>query len=76
MPVIIVFRALGFVEDREIVQRIVYDFSDSEMVRKLLDSIKEASVITERENALNFIGQRGSAINVTKRERVQYAKEM
>mmetsp|Transcript_44711 Transcript_44711/g.100948 ORF Transcript_44711/g.100948 Transcript_44711/m.100948 type:complete len:1253 (-) Transcript_44711:314-4072(-) len=76
VPVIIVFRALGFVQDREIVERIVYDFSDAEMMRKLRNSMDEASVMSDREEALNFIGKRGSAENVSKRERVRYAKEI
>ena len=76
VPVIIVFRALGFSQDRDIVERIVYDFSDSEMIGKLRQSMEEASVIEDREAALNFIGMRGSAEYASKRERVKYAKDI
>jgi DNA-directed RNA polymerase II subunit RPB2 len=76
VPVIIVFRALGFIQDREIVERIVYDFSDSEMMRKLRHSMEEASVISDKEAALNYIGVRGSAEYASKRERVKYAKDI
>ena len=31
-PIIIVFRALGFVSDRDILEHIVYDFDDPEMM--------------------------------------------
>ena len=32
IPVIIVFRALGFVSDRDILEHIIYDFEDPEMM--------------------------------------------
>uniref|UniRef100_A0A7S2WG72 DNA-directed RNA polymerase subunit beta n=2 Tax=Rhizochromulina marina TaxID=1034831 RepID=A0A7S2WG72_9STRA len=76
VPVIIVFRALGFIDDKEIVERIVYDFSDAEMMRKLRASIDEALIVQTQEDALNFIGMRGSAENVSRRERVNYAREI
>ena len=35
IPVIIVFRALGFVADRDILEHVVYDFSDTDMMEQL-----------------------------------------
>lgn len=32
VPIIIVFRALGFVSDRDILEHIIYDFDDPEMM--------------------------------------------
>lgn len=32
VPIIIVFRALGFVSDRDILEHIIYDFEDPEMM--------------------------------------------
>uniref|UniRef100_A0A7S2F9I8 DNA-directed RNA polymerase subunit beta n=1 Tax=Octactis speculum TaxID=3111310 RepID=A0A7S2F9I8_9STRA len=76
VPVVVVFRALGFVADKEVVERIVYDFSDTEMMQQIKPSMDEASVVQDQTNALDFIGRRGSAINVGKAERVRYAKDI
>ena len=35
IPVMLVFRALGFVHDRHILSHIVYDFTDGEMLERL-----------------------------------------
>lgn len=32
IPIMIVFRALGFVADRDILEHIIYDFDDQEMM--------------------------------------------
>jgi len=32
IPIMIVFRALGFVSDRDILEHIIYDFQDMEMM--------------------------------------------
>lgn len=43
--------------DKEVVERIVYDFSDSEMMQKLKPSMEEASVVQDQTHALDFIGR-------------------
>ena len=35
VPIMLVFRGLGFVHDRHILSHIVYDFSDGEMLERL-----------------------------------------
>lgn len=76
IPVLIVFRALGFVSDRDILEHIIYDFEDPEMMELVKPSLDEAFVIQEQSVALNFIGARGARPGVTKEQRIKYAKEI
>lgn len=76
IPIIIVFRALGFVSDRDILEHIIYDFEDPEMMEMVKPSLDEAFVVQDQEIALNFIGIRGAKPGVTKERRVKYAKEI
>lgn len=73
VPVVIIFRALGYVADRDIIEHVVYDLTDGEMMDLFRPSLEEAFVIQRQEIALDFIGRRGSAINVTKDDRIRYA---
>ncbi|CAH8636550.1 unnamed protein product [Heterobilharzia americana] len=74
IPVLIVFRALGFVADRDILEHIIYDFDDTEMREMIKPSLDDAFVI--QKVALNFIGSRGARPGVTKEKRIKYAKEI
>uniref|UniRef100_H2Y4I7 DNA-directed RNA polymerase subunit beta n=1 Tax=Ciona savignyi TaxID=51511 RepID=H2Y4I7_CIOSA len=76
IPIIIVFRALGFVSDRDILEHIIYDFDDPEMMEMVKPSLDEAFVIQEQNVALNFIGSRGAKPGVTKEKRIKYAREI
>jgi DNA-directed RNA polymerase II subunit RPB2 len=75
IPVVIVFRALGFEADKEILQLICYDFRDTEMMERFRPSLEEAAVIKSQDQALDYIGKRGSAVNVSRSERIKYAKK-
>ena len=50
---IIVFRALGFVADKDILEHICYDFSDATMMELLRPSLEEAFVI-QNQQVYNF----------------------
>ncbi|CAD5207207.1 unnamed protein product [Bursaphelenchus okinawaensis] len=76
IPVMIVFRALGFVSDLDILEHIIYEQNDPEMVEMVKPSLDEAFVIQEQQVALNFIGARGAKPGVTKEQRIKYAKEI
>lgn len=49
IPVVIAFRALGFEDDRSILEHILYDFDDMEMMELLKPSIEKALVVQSRE---------------------------
>jgi DNA-directed RNA polymerase II subunit RPB2 len=73
IPVVVVFRALGYVADRDIIEHVVYDLTDGEMMDLFRPSLEEAFVIQRQDVALDFIGRRGSARDVTKDDRIRYA---
>lgn len=76
IPIVIIFRALGFVADREILSHICYNFNDAEMMERFRPSLEDASVIQNQDVALDFIGRRGSAQNAGKAGRIKYAKDI
>ncbi|KAK3248848.1 DNA-dependent RNA polymerase II [Cymbomonas tetramitiformis] len=76
IPIVIVFRALGFVADKDILEHIVYDFKDTAMMDLLRPSLEEAFVIQNQQVALDYIGKRGSTVGVSKEKRIRYAKEI
>lgn len=77
VPMGIVFRALGVVSDEDILNHICYDHNDTAMMELLKPSIEEASVIQDRETALDYIGKRaGGKEATTKDRRLKYAREI
>lgn len=76
IPIFIVFRALGIVSDRDILEHICYDFEDSQMLELLKPCIEEAFVIQEQNVALDYIGKRGATVGATQEKRIRYAREI
>jgi DNA-directed RNA polymerase II subunit RPB2 len=77
IPIAIIFRALGFVSDRDILQHIVYDLNDNRMMDLLRPSLEEAFAYQSKDLALDFIARRGTAgVGVSKARRLAYAKEI
>jgi len=76
IPIMIVFRALGFVADRDILEHIIYDIDDPELMEMVKPSLDEAFVIQDQNVALNFIGARGAKPGITRSARIKYAKEI
>ncbi|KAJ0456154.1 DNA-directed RNA polymerase II subunit RPB2 [Helianthus annuus] len=76
IPIAIVFRALGFVDDKVILQHICYDFADTQMMELLRPSLEEAFVIQNQQVALEYIGKRGATVGLTKEKRIKYARDI
>ena len=60
IPILVLFRALGFVADKDILEHIVYNFEDTEMMEALRPSIEEAFPVQD---------QNVSALGLNTRER-------
>ncbi|CAA0825111.1 DNA-directed RNA polymerase II subunit 2 [Striga hermonthica] len=76
IPIIVVFRALGFIADKDILEHICYNFQDTQMMELLRPSLEEAFVIQNQQVALDYIGKRGATVGVTREKRIKYAKEI
>lgn len=53
-------RALGCISDKQIINKICYDPSDSQMVEALKPSLEQAMQIMTEEEALDYISRRGA----------------
>ena len=49
IPIWVVFRALGVISDRDILEHICYDMNDSQMLEMLKPCIDDGFVIQDRE---------------------------
>eukprot|EP00922_Rhytidocystis_sp_ex-Travisia-forbesii_P064504 GHVS01095837.1.p1 GENE.GHVS01095837.1~~GHVS01095837.1.p1 ORF type:complete len:1128 (-),score=165.84 GHVS01095837.1:90-3473(-) len=76
IPIVILFRALGCVGDKDVLQRIVYDFDEKAMLNLMKPSLDEASDFMSQEMCLDFIGKRGPTVGANRDKRIQYAKEL
>ncbi|WVF68942.1 hypothetical protein IAT40_003716 [Kwoniella sp. CBS 6097] len=59
IPLVIVFRALGIVPDRDVLNHICFGANDEPILDWLQPSIEEAFAVQDRDTALDFIGRRG-----------------
>ena len=76
IPIWVVFRALGVISDRDILEHICYDLQDSQMLEMLKPCIDDGFVIQDREVALDFIGNRGTTTGLSRERRIRYAQEI
>lgn len=74
--VVILFRALGSVADKKILEHIVYDFKDRQMMELLRPSFEHAHAIQSDAVALDYIGKRGNSVGTTKENRMGYAEQI
>jgi DNA-directed RNA polymerase II subunit RPB2 len=62
IPLVILFRALGCISDKQILQVICFDSpNDVEMMEAFRPSLEEAKMIETKEAALDYIAKRGAA---------------
>src|SRR6201994_580948 len=89
IPIWVVFRALGVISDRDILEHICYDMQDVQMLEMLKPCIDDGFVIQDREVcmfkifsellltieqvALDFIGNRGTTTGLNRERRLRYA---
>ncbi|CAI7766865.1 unnamed protein product [Closterium sp. NIES-53] len=71
IPIIVVFRALGFVADKDIMEHVCYDFTDTAMMELLRPSLEEAFVIQNQQVALDYIGKRGVPVGAPRERRIK-----
>ena len=67
-----VFRALGVVADKDILDHICYDQNDHQMLEMLKPCIEEAFVIQDQDVALDFIGKRGTTVGIKRESRIRF----
>ncbi|CRG94359.1 DNA-directed RNA polymerase II subunit RPB2, putative [Plasmodium gallinaceum] len=72
----ILFRALGCTSDRDILQRIVYDFNDKLMINSLRETLEECIDYPTQDVCLDYIGKRGPTVGASREKRILYAKEL
>jgi len=76
IPLVVLFRALNFASDREILERIVYNLNDTQMVDLVRPSLEEAAHITSRNLALEYIGSRAVAPGTALPQRIKTAENI
>ncbi|KAI7821137.1 DNA-directed RNA polymerase II subunit RPB2 [Kickxella alabastrina] len=76
IPVVVVFRALGMVTAKDILEHIAYDVNDTQMMEMLRPSVEEAFVIQDRDVALDYIAKRGTTVGTSRDKRLRYAAEI
>ena len=77
IPIIIVFRALGFVADKDILEHICYNFEDNVMMELLRPSLEEAIIVRDYRDALDFIGKRSNnGEKYPKEQRIEAARNI
>ncbi|KAK4055460.1 DNA-dependent RNA polymerase II [Microbotryomycetes sp. JL201] len=76
IPIVVIFRALDIIPDRDILDHICYDPHDSELFEMLKPCLEDAFPIQSRDVALDFIGRRGTVNALTRDARVTYAQEI
>ncbi|EJW03931.1 hypothetical protein EDEG_01777, partial [Edhazardia aedis USNM 41457] len=85
IPVVILFRALGFISDKDILSHILYDDKHLEGENVVIDDyttdvhsilgacIEDSFAIQDKEMARDYIGKRGAPAGSPRAKRIQFA---
>lgn len=77
IPLVVLFRALGSISDKDILELICYALHDNQMIELLKPSIEEAAPINDVDIALDYIAKRTNrATNSARDERITYGREI
>ena len=76
IPVVLVFRAMGFHNDRQVMAHVAYDLDDVEMVDAFRPSLEEAAPISTVDNARNYIAARATVMDRGREDRIKYAADL
>jgi len=77
IPLVLLFRALGFISDKEILEMICYDINDKSLIELLRPTFEETEHINEVEIALDYIAKRSNSVhNTTKQRRIQFGQDI
>ncbi|KAI5474374.1 DNA-directed RNA polymerase II subunit RPB2 [Pseudohyphozyma bogoriensis] len=76
IPIVVVFRALDIIPDKDILDHICYDKNDTELFEMMKPCLEDAFPIQNRDVALDFIGRRGTVSALTRDKRINYAQEI
>ena len=76
IPIAILFRAMNCISDKEILDKICYDPTDSHIMEAMRASLEEGTPFLTQEDALSYIGSRGQAGGISRTDRIKHAKEV
>jgi DNA-directed RNA polymerase beta subunit len=76
VPIGVLFRALGFISDLEILERIAYNLEDEEIINALRPSLLEAFPIQTQDVALDWIAKSTGFGDVHRAKRIEYGRDI
>ena len=77
IPLVILFRALGFESDKEILEMICHDLNDKQLMELLRPSFEEADPINSTDFALDWIARRTNQAHTSSKDyRIKLGKEI
>lgn len=76
IDIVILFRALGFVSDKDVMEHIIFDSTDWQKIELFKHSLDAAKDIRQQIVALDYIGKRGTVEGTKHENRIKYAKEI